>query len=128
MNWRRGLFRLWLVFSALFIVAITVLALPSVRNEFERARLPLQWPGHLLVPADCTKARGKIGVDYEQLGQLCWYKMEQFRAQFPEYNGLTDDDLSNRAFNKAGLSIKEAPATLELSPNLGDRRGQAAAA
>jgi hypothetical protein len=114
MNWRRGLFRLWLVFSALFVIAITVVFFPSIRNEFEPTSFRPQWPGHLLLPANCTQARGKIGVDYEQFGQFCWYKMEQFREQFPEYNNLSDDDLSDRLYSKAGLSIREATAPWPL--------------
>jgi hypothetical protein len=125
MNWKRGLFRLWLMFSALFVVAITVLFLQSVRNEFYQARLDVGLSRFLFLPVDCNKARGTMDVDYEKRaypgqweypGQkvFCTYKMEQFRILYPEHNDLTDSELARRVYENAGLPIQEAPAPWTL--------------
>lgn len=39
---------------------------------------------------------------------LCWYEMPKFRSQYPEYESLSDDQLSNRLYEKAGIHIKIA--------------------
>ena len=39
MNWRRGLFRLWIVGAALFVLAIASSSYSSIKPEFDRASL-----------------------------------------------------------------------------------------
>ena len=34
MNWRRGLFRLWIVSSALFVLTVAFVSYPSIKAEF----------------------------------------------------------------------------------------------
>jgi hypothetical protein len=46
-------------------------------------------------------ARGKAGTDYEVFDDpstpiKCWHQIPKFRALFPEYKDLTDDQLSDR--------------------------------
>jgi hypothetical protein len=96
MNWRRGLFRLWVVGATLFV--ITVLAISY--DEF--AKPPF------FVPVRCGEARGKLGTDYaiKEKGkpssqdhakpnffETCWYSLSKFRTFYPEYNDLEDGDL-----------------------------------
>ena len=38
MNWRRGLFRLWLVGAALFVIAVAAISYSSIKAEFIAAR------------------------------------------------------------------------------------------
>jgi hypothetical protein len=38
MNWRRGLFRLWIVGAALFVIAIAAISYRSIKAEFTAAR------------------------------------------------------------------------------------------
>jgi hypothetical protein len=113
MNWRRGLFRLWLVFSILFVIGTAAVFYRDVRSEFEETART--WPGHLLVPVACSDARGKAGIDYEVFDDpsttiKCWYQVPKLRTLYPEYNDLTNDDLSNRLYKKAGLAMKETAA------------------
>jgi hypothetical protein len=37
MNWRRGLFRLWIVGSALFVIAVASLNYTDIKEEFDDA-------------------------------------------------------------------------------------------
>jgi hypothetical protein len=36
MNWRRGLFRLWIVGSALFVIAVAFVGYSDIKAEFDR--------------------------------------------------------------------------------------------
>jgi len=39
MNWRRGLFRLWIVGSVLFVIAVAVISYWDIKENFDAARL-----------------------------------------------------------------------------------------
>jgi hypothetical protein len=125
MNWKRGLFRLWLLFSALFVIATAVVFYPDVKSEFEKARLEAQaqaqqWPGELEVPVPCGDARGKGGEDYKVLPEWtgmkgCWYRVSKFRVLYPEYKDLSDKQLEDRLYEKAGMPrTHPSPWTLLL--------------
>jgi hypothetical protein len=120
MNIRRGTFRLWLVLSAMFIIALAVIEFPSVRDEFRKVQsekeLSDKWGWAELVPADCKIARGKLDTDYTRdKDDLCWYEMPKFRALYPEYKGLKDDDLSRRLYAKAGQPLTEPHPWIKLA-------------
>ena len=40
MNWRRGLFRLWIVGTALFVIAVASINYPSIKAEFDTVAHP----------------------------------------------------------------------------------------
>jgi hypothetical protein len=109
MNWRRGLFRVWVALSILFAVTVIVVGYPEVKTAFERAHAA----GHpakfdpskgvtLMVPVPCSAARGTKGMDYETFssGPGCWYEMPVFRRLYPEYRDLDDDALADRLYGK----------------------------
>jgi hypothetical protein len=112
MNLRRGFFRFWLVLAALFVIATAVVSFPDVRSEFKKAaadavaKAELKAQDFVLdVPVACGDARGKIGGDYEVRDKNCWYSINKFRPLYPEYKDLTDDQLSDRLYEKAGFPI-----------------------
>ena len=118
MNLRRGFFRLWLVFSALFVIATAVVYFKEVKSEFEMADfvpdLPVSCPD---VPRGSPDApRGRWGDDYTIGGDgYCWYSVGKFRALYPEYKDLSEDQLYTRLYEKAGKTIRFfAPWTLLL--------------
>jgi len=110
MNWRRGLFRLWIVGSVLFVIAFAVISYSEIKAEFSAVAPPPPPQGsEILVPQLCEEARGVAGTDYTtQKGQNpgpwdkyakpepyddCWYTMSKFRPLYPEYNNLSDYEL-----------------------------------
>jgi hypothetical protein len=61
MNWRRGLFRLWLVGSALFVLAVASLNYTDIKEEFDDAASATQavtsvdpWAEFPIVPKPVT--------------------------------------------------------------------------
>jgi hypothetical protein len=110
MNLHKGTFRLWVVLSVLFIMAVGTIEFSCVRAEFQTAQkdaeLSEKWGWSLLLPADCEKARGELGKDYErQKDGLCWYDVPKFRALYPEYKDLKDSDLGDRLYAKVGIPV-----------------------
>jgi hypothetical protein len=112
MNWRRGLFRLWIVGSALFVIAVAVFSYSDIEAQFNAAPPPQGF--EIVVPQLCKDARGDAGTDYTtQKGQNpgpwdkyakpnpyddCWYTMSKFRPLYPEYNNLSDYELSQMLY------------------------------
>ena len=93
MNWRRGLFRLWIVGSALFVLAVAFVSYADIKEEFDAvASTP-----HVLkaderaVALLCADARGTADADYITFKDNCWYSMTTFRRLYPEHNDLSDD-------------------------------------
>jgi hypothetical protein len=82
MNWRHGLFRLWIVGSALFVLGVAFVSYDDIKRQFGDAN---DWgtSTEVLVPQLCPDARGVAGADYttEQGGRQdkphpfdkCWY-------------------------------------------------------
>jgi hypothetical protein len=106
MNIRRGLFRFWLVFTALFVAGSVAFNLAWLSEEFRLARLNDQMSSDiLLIPGDCRLARGREGADYTARAgdATCWYELPKFRILYPEYTELSDDELAERAYRKAGI-------------------------
>jgi len=114
-NIRRGLFRLWVVASLLFLIWLGWLSYDEIRSEFKYASLGL--------PADCGKARGSSGKDYEEDGGLCWYDQSKFRKLFPEYKDLSDEDLSDKLYAGTGLPHRPARPWAKLLGTLGFATG-----
>ena len=110
------------MFAGLVIVATVVVAYDPITKEFAKAaKSNVYKDSTLLVPVDCRMARGSEGKDYnkEEDGpwrqyradkslRLCWYEEPKFRALCPEYNDFSTDDLTERLYTKAGLSIERA--------------------
>jgi hypothetical protein len=61
------------------------------------------------IPVNCNDARGKIGDDYDSRNDggknNCWYALGKFRVLYPEYRDLTDDQISDRLYEKAGMPL-----------------------
>ncbi len=111
MDIRRGTFRLWVIFSALFVLGVGVSSYHTIREEFTAATRPpdyydiiaKKFGGEPLLPVDCLEARGDSGADYSVDKGHCWYAAGKFRKLYPEYKDLADVDLSDRLYAKAGI-------------------------
>jgi hypothetical protein len=118
MNWRRGLFRLWIVGTGLFVLAIAFVSYSEIKREFNAVGLSQ----FLLLPQLCGDARGVAGKDYTtKAGQSpgpwdtytkpnffdnCWYEMSKFRPLYPEYNDVSDNELRRKLYADHGVEVQ----------------------
>ena len=103
MNWRPGLFRLWIVGSVLFVIAVAFISYADIKAEFASAAAI--WPDEILVPVLCANARGVAEADYIKRGDYCWYAMSIVRRLYPEYKDLSDNVLMRKAYAVRGIAI-----------------------
>ena len=112
MNWRRGFFRLWVLGSALFVIAMAISNYAEIKHQFDlwNANETISWD----VPVLCSDARGVEGKDFllnapwsEEGKGSCWYTLSKFRPLYPEYNDLSDEDLTLKLYKKRGISIQQ---------------------
>jgi hypothetical protein len=120
MTFRRGFFRLWVLGSVLFVIGVAVTHYDLVASEFKRAKERKEWSevGLILIPIHCKDARGNSNTDYtgregpwsdySKEGQ-CMYKIGDFRRLYPEYNNLSDNDLANQLYERAGRPLNAEP-------------------
>jgi hypothetical protein len=121
MNWGRGLFRFWLLFSALTIFVTMASSYERVREEFRvQSASKADWSAFLLLlPIDCRQARGKEGEDFKKEDdgpwrqyrknpelRLCWFEEPKLRQLYPEYKDIPEKELSQRLYESAELPIK----------------------
>jgi hypothetical protein len=106
-NLRRGLFRLWIIFACLFVISVGIASSDGIRDEFKRKASTKNQRGFtLMVPVDCSKARGELPSDYsKEKDGLCWYEMPKLRTLYTEYKDLNDAQLSDRLYAKAGIPL-----------------------
>jgi hypothetical protein len=114
LNWRLGFFRLWAVGSALFVIAVASLNYNEIKAQFDAYYV--EWPGEPVVPQLCGNARGIAGTDFStKQGQNpgpwdlyakpnpfdnCWFEMSKFRRLYPEFNNLSDKQLSSKLYSE----------------------------
>ena len=93
MNLRRGLFRLWIIGSAMFVLAVAFVSYTGIKAEFDAvASTPhLLKANEQVVGLPCANARGTADADYTTVKDDCWYPMTTFRRLYPEHNDLSDD-------------------------------------
>jgi hypothetical protein len=111
MNIRQGMFRLWIIASVLFVIAIGLVSYRGLREQFRISHtdwdaVAKQYGGYSLVPTFCHLARGNPGTDYETRGDLCWYRIEDFRLLYSEYKDLNDQVLSEKLYEKVGQPLE----------------------
>src|SRR5262245_56613265 len=117
MNWRRGLFRLWIVGTALFVIAVALISYSEIKMQFRVTALArwVEANDALLVPQLCSESRGVAGVDYstenDKLNPFdkCWYEISKFRPLYPEYNNLSEKELSRKLYAEHGIPIRDLP-------------------
>jgi hypothetical protein len=78
MNWRRGLFRLWLVGAALFVIFVASVSYNEIKANFDAWAIAATSRPEAVTPS---------------------FLME-FRRQYPEYNGLSDAQIADAAYNR----------------------------
>jgi hypothetical protein len=126
---RRGLFRLWLVLSAIFVLGVAAVSFDSLRREVDRAELMrfMAKQADPPLPMECAQARGVEGRDYDRAppspGEryrlvappaTCWYQRDRLRALYPDYAGLSDAALAEKLYGAIGLPLRSPPAPFAL--------------
>jgi len=105
-NWRRGFFRLWLLASLIFIVAVAIVAWRDIDLQFENPDLPgVVGATTKFIPARCDQARGVMGKDFRSGAAspgICWYDVASFKSRYPEYDRLSNSDLEAQQYAAAG--------------------------
>ncbi|CAN7680355.1 hypothetical protein LJR235_005369 [Pararhizobium sp. LjRoot235] len=118
MNIKRGLFRLWLVLSAVFVIVVLTFSFNNVKQEFDKGQLLSEIPenAEAMVPVYCYQTRGAIKADYtldsgqseERPWDKCWYGMKKFRALFPEYKDLDEEQLTTQMYTAVKIPLYPA--------------------
>lgn len=117
MNVRRGLWRLWVVTSALWILFVGVGGGAAVSAEFKRRaeerKLAELWRhDDTLVPVACSAARGREGPDYARLllqsgnDEWCWYTVPAYQKLYPESAREPAESLTRRLYAAAGQPLQ----------------------
>jgi len=130
LNWRRGLFRLWIVGVTLFVIAAASISSSGINKQFDVVLQEHILGGELLVPQLCFDARGVAGVDYSTQerrnpGPLdvskkpnpfdnCWYAMSKFRPLYPEFKDLSDNELTRKLYADHGVPTRDLPNLWEM--------------
>jgi hypothetical protein len=101
------MFRLWIIFTCLFVVIVGVVSGGDIRGEFRKSSVAKEMSRFgTLVPVDCPLARGNLSSEYSKdKDGRCWYEISKFRTQYPEYKDLNDGQLSERLYEKAGIPL-----------------------
>jgi hypothetical protein len=73
MNWRRGLFRLWIVGAALFVIAVASISYSDIKADF-----------------DVVAGKPEAGPSF----------LAVFRHRYPEYNDMNDAQLTDALYKK----------------------------
>ncbi len=122
----RGFFRLWVLGSILFVMAIAYTSYGEIKAQFNDVAT-MKWAEQnivFLVPHLCGDARGIAGRDYStREGQPgpwdvyakpnpfddCWYEIPKFRQLYPEFGNQSDKELSSKLYADAGRPIRDLP-------------------
>lgn len=125
MNVKRGLFRIWLVLSALFVIAAAVVSFDGIKSGFEQAALMERLKDDdTLMPVYCGKARGKAGTDYttkenqtpgpwdtyaepDALDTCYYMSVAAYRRQFPEFSTVSDEALIKKVYAEVGRPTRD---------------------
>jgi hypothetical protein len=86
---------LWIVGSALFVLAVAFVSYSKVKKQFDDLAstthvLKVNEPAVALL---CADAQGVVDVDYLITGDNCWYPMSTFRRLYREYNNLSENEI-----------------------------------
>jgi hypothetical protein len=124
MNVRRGMFRLWIVSSALFVLGVGAASYNTIREEFRASGIDYdaiakKYGAETLLPVDCGQARGVATTDYALNDGSCWYATAIFRRLYPEYKDLSDHDLYEKIYAKAGRPLTHPHPWVKVAETTG---------
>lgn len=89
MNLKRGLLRLWMIGSALFIMIVAAASYVEIRDEFETASSVGQLTERL-----ARLRAAYYGPDGDMV------RLNEFRAEYPQYDDMSDTELASALHKK----------------------------
>ncbi|MCZ8107232.1 MAG: hypothetical protein O9972_56375 [Burkholderiales bacterium] len=105
MNIRRGLLRIWIAGSALWVALVATIWLPDL--------LTPRTPDYsVMVPIACDDRR--LMADETKDGR-CWATFSRLRLAYPEYRDLSDGDLALRLYRASGLPLGEEDKSIRVN-------------
>lgn len=113
MNWKIGLWRVWIVLAAFYLMACCFLLFGPVRQEFSNSSRTeeLLSGSQRTWPLVCQSARGVEVQDYLKVPsggrEFCFYDRAGFRRLFPEHSQTPDSLLARRLWTQAGDPLGE---------------------
>lgn len=114
MNIKRGLFRLWVVLTVLWVAGVILVGWNNITDDPAWGGQPWLASPIASFPVLCSEARGAAGVDYvakvanepwnqyRDNRQACWYDAAKFRQMWPEFKDLSDNDVLDRLYTDLG--------------------------
>ena len=116
-NLRRGLLRLWVVVSAIWVSWVGIATYLEITQKRELSDLTIPPPPvgfELTIELACRPdLRGRDGVNYTiEKDGVCRYTINTFRSLYPEYGDLTDSLLMEKIRHKSGLLPAPTPSIL----------------
>lgn len=116
MNIKRGLIRCWVLFAASSILFTAFFTFEDIRSEFRKLSFKQEMAEDtLLIPVAKEHVRGtpedcRADDPSNPFNDLipCWYELPRFRELFPEYRDLSENDLVEKTYAKAG--VKRTPS------------------
>ncbi len=107
-NLRRGLFRLWVIISVMFVAGCFFLDWSNIDLSFRRAGKIADFQSRYknrLMPVNCDQARGKEKEDFVRAEDFCWTEaMHSVTKLYPEYASLDDKTLRQTFLVNAQMS------------------------
>jgi hypothetical protein len=112
MNIKRGLFRLWVVLTLLWVVGVAFVGGGNITSDTAWGGQPWLADPIAAFPVLCSDYRGKQGADfqvkrafepwneYRQPSQACWYDAAKFRQLWPEYKDLSDNEVMDKLYTR----------------------------
>jgi hypothetical protein len=124
MNLRRGLFRLWIIFTVLWCLVVAGIGGYVTFQQFQGQQHKQSLLARGLVPINLydsqDPARATALSNQCEAGYIwSWCDLSVFRKIFPEYNALSDNELKAKILKKANNVDAWRPApTLYLGNTL----------
>lgn len=120
MNMQRGFFRIWLIISGVFLVAVCIFSYDTVSEEFKKSAFLVELDARhatAMIPVMRYQARGENKKDYDcdievsenanpfDQFDTCWYELPNFRKLYTEYNDLSDQELTDKLYHAVGIPL-----------------------
>jgi hypothetical protein len=106
------------------VIAVASLSYSGIKKEFDDIALQAESDrDEIILPQLCGRARGVAGTDYTTKygsdpgpwdlyvkpnpSETCWYGLSKFRPLYPEFQKLSDEELTRKLYADHGEPIRD---------------------